>query len=106
MHQVELETALSQGVLEHLTSIINSQSRLRNVKSGWEAYTHPIPGLQREQCGRKNVRVGNSRVQRPEARGKAGDKPKNSEVFLQGVQCEPSGISKASKGNTAGQILH
>lgn len=35
---------------------INHQSRLRNVKSGWEGYIYPTLGLQRAQYGRKNGR--------------------------------------------------
>lgn len=66
-----------RGVLEHLASIMDSPSRLRNVKSGWEAYTYTILRLQGEQCRRKNGRVGKQRAQSPEARGRVGNNPKN-----------------------------
>lgn len=70
---------------------ISNQSRL-SVKPGWEGYIYPTLGLQGAQCGRENGRVGNSRNQISKARGKAGSKPKNSGVLLQGIECEPSAV--------------
>jgi hypothetical protein len=37
--------------------------------------------------------------------GTRKEQARNSGVLLHGVQCEPSGISKASKGATPGKIL-